>query len=128
MAERMSFDYAVLRIVPRVDREEFLNAGLILFCLAHKFLEARVYMDEGLIRAFAPGLDTDAARRHLEAFPRICSGDVEAGPVARLNLKQRFHSMTAPRSTVVQVSPVHCGICDSPAAVFEQLFEQLILR
>lgn len=128
MAERTSFDYAVLRIVPRVDREEFLNAGLLMFCLAHKFLDARVHVDAALVRAFAPGLDVDAAWQHLQAFPKICSGDPNAGPVARLTLRQRFHWMTAPRSTIIQVSAVHCGMCDSPSATFEQLFQQLVLR
>ena len=128
MPDRSSFDYAVLRIVPRVDREEFVNAGLVLFCLGQKFLHARVSIDEALVRSLYPDFDIDAARRHLEAFPRIAAGDAGSGPVALLNQRQRFHWLTAPRSTVIQVSPVHSGICEDARAEFDRLFQYLVLR
>ncbi len=128
MRERSSFDYAVLRIVPRVDREEFVNAGLVFFCLAEKFLHARVCLEEPLVTAFHPDFDIEAARRHLEAFPRIAAGDPDAGPVALLNQRQRFHWLTAPRSTVIQVSPVHSGTCEDPRAEFDRLFQCLVSR
>ena len=128
MPDRSSFDYAVLRIVPRVDREEFVNAGLVLFCLSEKFLQARVHIVESLILQLDSGFDIETARRHLEAFPRIAAGDPESGPVALLNQRQRFHWLTAPRSTIIQVSPVHSGMCEKPRAEFERLFQNLVLR
>jgi len=126
--ERSSFDYAILRIVPRVERAEFINAGLILHCLTLNFLEARVHCDERLWRDLCPGLDVEETCRHLSTFPKICAGDADAGPIAQLSRRQRFHWLVSPRSTIVQVSPVHCGLCESPEAVFEDLFTKLVLR
>jgi hypothetical protein len=124
---RTSFDYAIFRIVPRVEREEFLNAGVILFCLELKYLDARVHVDEARLRALWPELDLDLVRPRLEAVVKICSGAADAGPVARLPLRQRFQWLVAPRSTIVQVSPVHTGICDAPARCLEELFQELVL-
>jgi hypothetical protein len=124
-----SFDYAVLRVVPRVDREEFINAGVIVFCAEQPFLGARVHFDEARLKALwpalEPALDIDLVRQHLEAVPRICSGDPSAGPIARLAPRERFHWLVAPRSTIIQVSPVHSGLCDTPAEVLDRLFRQL---
>lgn len=128
MPDRSSFDYAVLRIVPRVDREEFVNAGLVFFCLAQKFLHARVHIDEALVSSLHPDFDVEAARRHLEAFPRIAAGDSDSGPVALLSQRQRFHWLTAPRSTIIQVSPVHSGMCEDPRTEFDRLFQHLVFR
>ncbi|MBC7924955.1 MAG: DUF3037 domain-containing protein [Bryobacteraceae bacterium] len=128
MHERSSFDYAVLRVVPRVERGEFLNAGLIMLCLTRNFLSARVHFEEPLLLSICPDLDTDTVKRHLEAFPRICSGEPDAGPIALLPNRQKFHWLVAPRSTIVQVSPVHCGLCESPAEMFESLFARLVTR
>jgi hypothetical protein len=124
-----SFDYAVLRVVPRVDREEFVNAGVIVYCAEHPFLGARVHIDEARLKALWPALDPpldiDLVRQHLEAVVRICSGDPSAGPIARLAPRERFHWLVAPRSTIIQVSPVHSGLCEAPADALERLFRQL---
>ncbi len=119
-----SFDYAVLRVVPRVDREEFINAGVILFCSELPFLGARVHFDEARLRALWPALDIELVRQHLEAVPRICSGDPSAGPIARLTARERFHWLVAPRSTIIQISPVHSGLCETPAEALDRLFRQ----
>ena len=122
MHEPASFDYSIVRVVPRVEREEFVNAGLIVFCLERQFLQARVTVDEARLRALWPGLDIDLARKHLEAIPKICAGELSAGPIARLSQRERFHWLVAPRSTIIQVSPVHSGICEDPGKEIEQLF------
>jgi hypothetical protein len=120
-----SFDYAVLRVVPRVDREEFINAGVIVYCAEQPFLAARVHFDEARLKALWPALDVELVRQHLEAVPRICSGDASAGPIARLTPRERFHWLVAPRSTIIQVSPVHSGLCETPADALDRLFRQL---
>jgi Protein of unknown function (DUF3037) len=121
-----SFDYAVLRVVPRVEREEFVNAGVILFCLAKDFLRARVEVNEPRLRAFWPEIDLDLVGQHLAAIPRICAGSPDAGPIARLTLRERFRWLVAPRSTMVQVSPVHAGLCEEPERALDELFRQVI--
>ena len=121
-----SYDYAVVRVVPRVDREEFINAGVILFCKACHFLAACVKLDEARLRALAPTVDVDLVGRHLEAIPRICAGEEDAGPIARLSPTERFHWLVAPRSTMIQVSPVHGGFCDDPVVRLDQLFVRLV--
>lgn len=127
MPTRTSFDYAVLRIVPRVEREEFINAGVILFCLEKKFLGARVHMNESRLQALWPELDVAVVRSRLEAIAKICAGAEDAGPVARLSQRQRFHWLVAPRSTILQVSPVHTGMCEAPEQCLEELFRQLVV-
>ena len=122
-----SFDYAVIRVVPRVDREEFVNAGVIVYCAEQRFLAARVHVDEARLKALWPELDIDLVRQHLEAITRISSGDPSGGPIARLAPGERFHWLVAPRSTMIQVSPVHSGICEIPAEALERLFQQLIM-
>ena len=121
-----SFDYAVLRVVPRVDREEFVNAGVILFCLAQDFLAARVEVDAPRLAALWPELDLDLVRQHLAAIPRICAGAPDAGPIGRLSRRERFHWLVAPRSTIVQVSPVHSGLSTDPAHALDELFCQAV--
>ena len=120
-----SFDYAVIRVVPRVDREEFVNAGVIVFCAEQRFLGARVRVDEPRLKALWPALDIDLVRLHLDAVARISSGDPSAGPIARLAPSERFHWLVAPRSTMIQVSAVHSGLCEIPADALERLFGQL---
>ena len=120
-----SFDYAVVRVVPRVERGEFINAGVILFCLEHRFLEARVQVDEARLKALWPEVDIELVRKHLEAIPRICAGDISAGPIARLSQRERFHWLVSPRSTIIQVSPVHSGLCEAPELTMGQTMEQL---
>ena len=121
-----SFDYAVIRVVPRVDRGELINAGVILFCLQKDFLAARVQVDEPRLRALWPELDVDLIRQHLEAIPRICAGDPDAGPIAKLSLRERFHWLVSPRSTMIQVSPVHSGLCDNPEKALDDLFRRMV--
>lgn len=121
-----SFDYAVLRVVPRVEREEFLNAGVILLCLEHRFLAARLHLREERFRAVWPDLDLSLIRSHLEAFAKVCQGDENAGPIAHLSKRERFHWLVAPRSAVIQVSPVHSGLCGSPAPTLDKLFQELV--
>lgn len=121
-----SFDYAVLRIVPRVERGEFVNAGVVLFCLERKYLGAKVRLDEARLRALWPDINTEVLRTHLDAFVRICEGRPDAGPIAQLTKRERFHWLVAPRSTMIQVSPVHTGLCDVPEDKIEQLFERLV--
>jgi hypothetical protein len=122
-----SFDYAILRVVPRVEREEQINAGVILFCLERDFLQARVEVNEPRIRALWPDADVELIRAHLEAIPRICAGSPDAGPIGRLSIRERFHWLVAPRSTIIQVSPVHTGLCDSPERAIEELFRRMVL-
>jgi hypothetical protein len=109
-----------------VDREEFLNIGVILFCLEKRFLAARVHIDNERIAAVWPDLDLDLVRHHAEAFVKICRGDADAGPIAQLSQRERFHWLVAPRSTMIQVSPVHTGLSDDPEAALDQLFRELV--
>ncbi len=121
-----SFDYAVVRVVPRVEREEFINAGIILYCLSRGFLEARVELDEARLRALAPEVDVALVRSHLESIPRICAGGRAGGPIGRLSQKERFHWLVAPRSTLLQTGPVHSGLCEEPAAALEHLLQRMV--
>jgi hypothetical protein len=120
-----SFDYAVIRIVPRVEREEFINAGVIVFCPEERFLNTRILFDEQRLRALWPEIDADLVRRHLEAYPKISSAEPGAGPIAQLGLRERFHWLVSPRSTIIQVSPVHTGVCESPQEALDRLFSSL---
>jgi hypothetical protein len=121
-----SFDYAIVRVVPRVERGESLNAGVILFCLERDFLRARIEVDEPRLRALWPETDLDLIRQHLETIPRICAGAPEGGPIARLSLRERFRWLVAPRSTMIQVSPVHAGLSDDPERALEELFGRMV--
>ena len=121
-----SFDYAVVRVVPRVERGEFINAGVIVFCLEHRYLEARVQVDEARLKALWPEIDVELVRKHLEAIPKICAGDESAGPIAKLSQRERFHWLVSPRSTMIQVSPVHTGLCEEPGMTVEQLSRRLL--
>ncbi|MFD2787484.1 DUF3037 domain-containing protein [Hymenobacter rubripertinctus] len=121
------FEYAVLRVVPRVEREEFLNVGVILYCAAQGFLETRCQLPEDRLRAFtAAGLDFDDLRARLRAFERICQGRRAGGPIGQLAVASRFRWLTATRSTVIQTSAVHPGLCEDPVATLARLYEQLV--
>ena len=126
MPALLSFDYAVLRVVPRVELEEFVNAGVIVFCLEREFLQARVELDPARVRALFPEADLALIERHLQAVPRICAGGEDSGPIGRLSLRERFHWLVAPRSTVLQVSAVHSGLCEDPSRELEHLLAELI--
>lgn len=127
MLTRTTFDYAVLRVAPRVEREEFVNAGVILFCLQRRFLGARVHLDASRLRALWPAVDVELVQSRLEAVVRICDGAPDGGPIAQLPQRQRFHWLVAPRSTILQVSPVHTGMCEAPEPCLDELFRQLVL-
>jgi hypothetical protein len=120
------FQYAVVRVVPDVERGECLNAGVIVLCRPRRFLAARVALDEAKLRAIAPDADPATIVPHLAAIERIAAGDPTAGPMARLGQGERFHWLVAPSSTVIQTSEVHTGICDDPAAELAHLFERLV--
>ena len=120
------YSYAAIRVVPRVERGECLNAGVILFARAAAFLEARVELDAARLRAFAPWLDLNLVERHLAAFVAIGTGAPDAGPIAALSRSERFHWLTAPRSTLIQTSPVHIGCCPDPRAAVEELLDALV--
>jgi len=126
MPARSSFEYAVIRVVPRVERGELVNAGVILFCLQRDYLAARVEVDETRLRALWPEIDLDLIRQHLEAVPKICAGTPDAGPIGKLSLRERFHWLVAPRSTMIQVSPVHAGLCEEPERTLDELFCQAV--
>lgn len=120
------FQYAVLRLVPRVEREEFLNVGVIVFCRTRRFLAARVALDPRRLQTLAPDIDLETVREHLDARVRVAVGDPGAGPIAALPQSERFHWLVAPSSTIIQTSSVHSGLCDEPEAVLERLFAQLV--
>lgn len=126
MHDPCNYDYATIRVVPKVEREEFINAGVIVSCPAHKFLETRIELDEQRLRALDPTLDVEAIRAHLAAIPAICAGGEQAGPIGRLSQRERFHWLVAPRSTIIQTSPVHTGRCTNPAAVLERLLNTMV--
>ncbi len=126
MPARSSFDYAVIRVVPRVERGELVNAGVILFCLERDFLQARVEVNEPRLRALWPEIDVELVRQHLEAIPKICAGAPDSGPIGRLSLRERFHWLVAPRSTIIQISPVHVGLCVQPERALDELFRQAV--
>ena len=121
-----SFDYAILRVVPRVEREEFVNAGVVVFCLEKRYLDARIMLNAERLLALWPDVDVDLVREHLDAIPRICEGDATAGPIAKLSQRERFHWLTSPRSTIIQPSPVHTGVCDSTEGILDRLASQFL--
>lgn len=121
-----SFDYAVIRVVPRVEREEFINAGVVVFCLEKKFLAARVHLDEARLGALWPDADIELVQEHLRAVERICAGDEAGGPIARLSQRERFHWLTSPRSTMIQMGPVHTGTCDETDGLPDRLAKQFV--
>jgi DUF3037 family protein len=124
--ERSSFDYAVVRVVPRVEREEFVNAGVILFCLQRDFLAARVELDRDRLRTLFQGVDLELVDEHLAALVRVAEGGEDSGPIGRLSQRERFHWLVAPRSTVIQVGPVHSGVCEDPSRELEKVLERMV--
>jgi hypothetical protein len=120
------FSYAVYRLVPRIERGERINVGVVVFCRPLQFLRARTALDEARARALWPELDLDSVRAHLDAIERIAAGAPDGGPIARLDTTARFHWLASPSSTIIQPSQVHTGICDDPAAELEKLFRELV--
>ena len=121
------FEYAVIRVVPRVEREEFLNVGVILYCREKKFLQCCYVLNSGRLKALCEGLDCNEVEEHLKSFERICNGDKDGGPIAALDPASRFRWLTATRSTVVQSSKVHPGFCEEPLDTLKKLYNQLVL-
>jgi hypothetical protein len=126
LREQHVFDYAVVRVVPRVERGEFVNAGVIVFSRTAQFLGALIVLDRERLTALAPAIDCDDVQSYLDAIPLICAGGPAAGPIGALSQSERFHWLVAPRSTIIQTSPVHSGVHADPAAALEGLFAKLV--
>jgi hypothetical protein len=121
-----AYDYAVVRVVPRVDRGEWINVGVVLFCRPRRFLAAMIELDRDRLRAIAPKLDLDEVQQHLDVFPRIAKGGKDAGPIGILPLQERYHWLVAPRSAIIQVALAHTGRCADPAAEIERLMDMFV--
>lgn len=126
MAADLTYDYAIVRVVPRVQRGERINVGVILSCADRDFLDARIEIDEARLRALDPTLDMEAVRAHLATIPAICKGGADAGPIGELPSRGRFRWLVSPRSTIIQMSPVHTGRTSDPAAALEKLMDQMV--
>jgi hypothetical protein len=124
--DKFRYDYAVIRVVPKVDREEFINAGVIVSCPELEFLEARINLNEARLLALDPSVDLDLVRKHLAIIPTICRGGDEAGSIGQLPQRKRFHWLVSPRSTVIQTSPVHTGRSEDPAAALDHLVATVV--
>jgi Protein of unknown function (DUF3037) len=128
VSAREPFQYAALRVMPRVERGEVVNAGVVLFCRPRRFLAARTQLDERLLAALAPDCEPEAIRAQLESMQRIAAGEPGAGPIAALPQSERFHWLVAPASTIVQAGPVHTGLTADPAGELDRLFTALVAR
>lgn len=120
------YDYAVIRVVPRVEREEFLNVGIILSCESSNYLQAQIELDERRLLALAPGIDLESLRSHLQAITEISRGGPGSGPIGLLPQRARFHWLTASRSSIIQTSPVHMGKCGDMPAIMEHLLQRMV--
>lgn len=127
MPEKILFEYAIIRVVPRVEREEFLNIGVILYCQKQGFLEVKYHLDIQRIQAFFQDTDIRELEEHLKAVERICKGGKDAGPIGKMDLASRFRWLTATRSTILQSSRVHPGFCTDAGETLQKLYEQLVL-
>ena len=123
---RSPYQYAIIRVVPRVERGECLNAGVVLLCRSKAFIGARTELDDRRLAALAPDTDPTTVRPHLAAIERVARGDPAGGPMANLSIPERFHWLVSPASTIIQPSEVHTGLTDDPAAELEHLFETLV--
>jgi hypothetical protein len=124
---RKLYEYAIIRVVPRVEREEFLNVGVIVYSRDLKFLKARYILNEDRLKALCKDLDCNEIKEHLISFERIADGDPQGGPIAKLDLASRFRWLTATRSTIVQTSKVHPGFCDNAQTMLDKLFNEMVL-
>lgn len=128
MQENHLFEYAVIRVVPRVEREEFINVGVILYCRKHDFLHTLFNLDEQRLQAFSGKLaDINEIKAHLNAFERICIGGADAGPIGKMDTASRFRWLTATRSTIVQTSKVHPGFCTDLKGALEKIYREMVL-
>jgi len=121
------FDYAVIRVVPRVEREEFMNVGVIVFCKAEKYLQTKYLLNDQRLWAFSPDLDVESVKNNLKALEQICMGSKEGGAIGELDIASRFRWLTATRSTVIQTSKVHPGYTENAAQTLDKLFAELVL-
>jgi Protein of unknown function (DUF3037) len=128
VSDEHAYDYALVRVVPRVERGELINVGVVLSCPGVDFLEAGVELDEARLRALDDTLDVEAIREHLASIPLICRGGAAAGPIGSLPQRNRFHWLVSPRSTIIQMSPVHTGRTGDPAAALQRLMETMVRR
>ncbi len=126
MPDQFRYDYAVIRVVPKVEREEFINAGVILSCPERSFLEAQIRLTESRLLALDSSLDLEMVKTHLATIPKICRGGDDAGPIGQLSQRDRFYWLVAPRSTIIQTSPVHTGRCSDPAAALQHLVARMV--
>lgn len=126
MPDKQVFEYAIIRVVPKVEREEFINVGVILFSKKLKFLKTLYKVDEKRLKSLCETLDIEEVAQYLKAFQQISEGHPEGGPIAKLDQPSRFRWLTATRSTVVQASKVHPGFCNEPEKALERLFEQMV--
>ena len=127
MQDKHLFEYAVIRVVPRVEREEFLNVGIILYCRSKKYLQCIYQLDKQKLQAICPKLDCDDVEGHLHSFEEICKGTKTLSPISSLDIASRFRWLTATRSTIVQTSKVHPGFCKEPQDTLQKLYDQLVL-
>jgi hypothetical protein len=128
MRELRTYDYAVVRVVPRVERGEFVNAGIILSCDVERILQAGIELDERALLALDAKVDLESVRSALTAILLVCAGGTDSGDIGRLSARERFHWLVAPRSTIVQTSPVHTGQCADPSAALEHLMQTMVRR
>jgi acyl-CoA-binding protein len=126
MPEKHLFEYAVIRVVPRVEREEFLNVGVILYCPSEGFLQTKFELNEKRLKAFSEQLDLEELKQRLSTFERICAGKKEGGRIGQLSIAERFRWMASTRSTIIQTSAVHPGLCSNAADTLVHLFQQLV--
>lgn len=127
MQGRSLFEYAVIRLVPAVEREEFLNIGVILYCRQQRFLEVRFHLDSARIQAFSKDVDLQLLKQYIQAFSGICAGNEFASPISALEAAERFRWLTAKRSSILQVSAVHPGLCLKAGETLDKLFQELVL-
>jgi Protein of unknown function (DUF3037) len=124
--DHSTYDYAIIRLVPKVEREEFVNVGVIIWCQSKEFLAARIELDEQRLMSLDSAVDVETIRAHLATIPAICAGGDQGGPIGHLSQRERFHWLVAPRSTIIQTSPVHTGYCKNPTAVLEHLLNTMV--
>jgi len=122
-----SYDYAIVRVVPCVERGEYINVGVILFCRTRRFLGALISLDNQRLTVLFPAIDLAMVQQHLDSIPLVCSGSIEAGIIGQLSQSERFHWLVSPRSTIIQTSPVHSGLCTDPAVTLEHLLKTMVL-
>jgi hypothetical protein len=126
MPEHSSYDYAIIRVVPHVERGEYINVGVILFCRTRNSLGALMHLDTQRLYMLAPDLDLVAVREQLEIIRQVCQGEASMGSIGQMSTSERFHWLVSPRSTIIQTSPVHCGFCHDPALALQHLLDKLV--